>query len=293
MVYVEDTGTMLDAPIDVVWAYMASEEHGRAHGPGLRNMTVTQLTPSTVRFEAERNPHGEWERFVGLSTDLAPVGILNEELESSTAGTKMAFLYSPQGGKTQVDIFADALSKTLSEAASVREMLEIAEGAYSDDVLPLREYAKQRASAPPASVRISDLGGRFDVPVEVIWEYLRNTAAHDRSHTGTRHERYEPLPGGAFVISRERHRDGRWTPEALRVTPLRPVALGTEWLEGPLAGSKMITVYRPRSGHTQIDVHGEFVSPTLARNELEPVVREDWAREYSEDAQALTARSRA
>ncbi len=44
-----------------------------------------------------------------------------------------------------------------------------------------------------------------------------------------------------------------------------PVSTVTEWLEGPLAGSKFVYVYSPQGNKAQIDVYGEFTSKTLPR----------------------------
>ena len=42
-----------------------------------------------------------------------------------------------------------------------------------------------------------------------------------------------------------------------------PVSVVTEWLEGVLAGSKLVYVYSPQGNKTRIDVYGDFTSRTL------------------------------
>ncbi len=288
MVYVEELGTLLDAPIDIVWEYMASEQHDLAHRDGLRYLTVKELTPSSRRIDAERRRQGRWERFAGRTTDLAPVGILNEELDSSMTGTAMALVYSPRGGKTQVDVYGEIVSSTIPERELAREAREIVESACTDDLAGLSEFARGKRGAKPTSLRLSHTGGRFAARVDVVWKYLLAEGRHDRGHRSTRSPGCTALPGSSFLVSLERRwEQGRWTKEVQRVTPLKPVALGVEWIEGPLRGSKTIYLYRPRGATTQIDAHGEFTSSTIPLDRLERAVRELWSTEFEEDASAV------
>ncbi len=289
MVYAEDTGTLLDAPFDVVWEYLGSARHGRAHAGSLRNLRPETLTASSARVAAERRRRGRWETFVVRSTDLAPLCLLVEELESSTAGTKTVSLYSPCGDRTRVDVYADVRSDSLPPEEWAPETWARVEGAYREDREPLAEFARGRVGGPLAARRISDLGGRFDVPLEVVWEYLRQGSGHAAAHRSVRDVTVAPLAGSSFLLSAERRLGDRWAKETRRITTLPPLAVGVEWLEGDLAGSKAVSVYRPRGDRTEVDVHGEFVSATIPSGRLEPTVRSILETEFEEDAEPVRA----
>ena len=55
MIYFEDRGTVLDAPIDVVWDFMVkdNEFHPMAHQNGLRNMKWKDLNEITGKAHAK------------------------------------------------------------------------------------------------------------------------------------------------------------------------------------------------------------------------------------------------
>ena len=68
-----------------------------------------------------------------------------------------------------------------------------------------------------------------------------------------------------------------------------PISVTTEWLDGVLAGSKFVYVYRPKGEWTRIDVYGEFTSPTLTPEEVETAAREFLDSEFRDDAPIVEA----
>lgn len=138
-------------------------------------------------------------------------------------------------------------------------------------------------------VYIQDEGSFFDAPLGVVWEYNLGGEEHDRAHRTTRNAQFKPLSPTSLVYSAERNWGARWIPESSRITILQPLSMVTEMLEGPLVGSKMVYVYKPRGERTQVDVYGDFVSATIPSVELESTVLRWLESEFNEDAPAVRA----
>lgn len=138
MAYLEDLGARFDRSLDDIWAYFASDQHGAAHANSLRNVRGRRLPGAASLISAERRYKGHWTRFLTRSTVVAPLCIVNEELEGLLEGTRFAMVYSPRGSQTQVDLYADVRSKKLPAAELELTFLELVEVAYREDVTALR-----------------------------------------------------------------------------------------------------------------------------------------------------------
>ena len=143
MTYFEDTGSILDAPIDYVWEYLMSEEHGSAHARNARHFEVRETTGSTSVVAAERLLHGEWTPFVSRSTDFPPFAVCNEEIEGDFAGTKFVILYRPHGHQTRVDVYGDIRSDRFELERAKQLFLELLTMAYDDDVAKMKELRRR------------------------------------------------------------------------------------------------------------------------------------------------------
>ena len=84
LTYFEDRGTVLDAPLEVVWDFMQKDEefHPKAHAPTLRNFKTKALSEVTnvIRFE-RRTSGGRWTKFVSRMTVMRPAVRVKEDLE--------------------------------------------------------------------------------------------------------------------------------------------------------------------------------------------------------------------
>lgn len=138
-------------------------------------------------------------------------------------------------------------------------------------------------------VRIEDEGSEFDAPIDVVWKYLGTPDVHAPAHEGSRGRQVTPVRDSVIELSMEQILNGAWTRVRNRITMLPPVAMAVEALEGPLAGSKSVYVYRPKGARTRIDVYGEFVSKELAEDQIASVVRTFLERVFHEDNSALRA----
>ncbi|MHB1908950.1 MAG: hypothetical protein ACYCQJ_08790 [Nitrososphaerales archaeon] len=139
MIYFEDRGTVLDAPIDVVWDFMVkdNEFHPKAHQNGLRNMKWKDLNEITGEGSCEVVRGGKWTKMKFRMTTIPPYVRISEEFGGRYAGQKMVFLYTPKGrNKTAVDVFVYAPKRVAKE---IRATLS---EAHEEDVPMLREFAR-------------------------------------------------------------------------------------------------------------------------------------------------------
>ncbi len=82
-------------------------------------------------------------------------------------------------------------------------------------------------------------------------------------------------PGGAKTLVK------------IRSTPLVPVGRMLEYLEGPLAGSKVMSYYIPKDQRTGITLVGEYVSKVIPEGQLKTVVMNQLEQSFKEDTENL------
>ncbi len=130
---------------------------------------------------------------------------------------------------------------------------------------------------------------QFDAPIDVVWKYLQHPEAHGNAHTNSRNRAMKPLTDTSFIVSWEQNMNGNWVKIANKITVFPPLGMAAEALEGPLAGSRMFTIYTPRGAKTEVAVYGEMLSPVLPPEQIEPVVRQAWANAFAEDLAGIRA----
>jgi hypothetical protein len=145
MVYFEDTGSVIEAPIEFVWEYLVSEQHGPVHSKSARKFELKETVGPTSLVSAERYLNGKWSTFVSKSTDFAPFCICNEEVEGDFAGSKFVLLYRPKGNRTQVDVYGDVQSKVFTPDEAKKTYLKLLENAYEEDVSVISKLHKKRS----------------------------------------------------------------------------------------------------------------------------------------------------
>jgi hypothetical protein len=133
-------------------------------------------------------------------------------------------------------------------------------------------------------VWIEDKGSTFDAPIDFVWNYIFGGNDHDKSHKTTRKSKIGKVSDITISYASERQLRGKWAPDLMRISMFPPVSVVTEWLEGVLAGSKLVYLYAPEGGRTRIDVYGEFTSKTLPESEVEAAAREFLDEEFAADA---------
>ncbi|HTT73479.1 MAG TPA: hypothetical protein VMG99_04950 [Thermoplasmata archaeon] len=138
-------------------------------------------------------------------------------------------------------------------------------------------------------VYVKDEGSVFEAPIDFVWKYIFGGKAHDAAHKTTRNPKFEKVSDITILYGSERLLRGKWAPDRMRISMFPPVSVVTEWLEGVLAGSKLVYVYAPQGERTRIDVYGEFTSKTLPPEEVEAAAREFLDSEFRDDAPVIRA----
>jgi hypothetical protein len=151
MVFVEDAGSVFEAPIDVVWEYIfGGGAHDQQH-PTTRNAKIESVSEVTLLYNAERMFRGKWGPDKLRISMFRPVSVVTEWLAGPFEGSKLVYLYTPVGSKTRIDVYGEFTSKTLPESeveAAAREWLR---GEFNDDAPAVRALAetKKKAKAKP------------------------------------------------------------------------------------------------------------------------------------------------
>jgi len=136
--------------------------------------------------------------------------------------------------------------------------------------------------------RINDQeGSKFDAPLDVVWKYLQAPDAHGNAHQGSRNRAMKPINETSFVVSWEQNMGGKWVKVANRITVYPPLGMAAEALEGPMAGSKMFTVYTPHGDSTEVSVFGDMQATGIPPAQLEGLVRGFWEMAYNEDSAGI------
>jgi hypothetical protein len=138
-VYFEDTGSIYDAPIDILWDFMNDDEfHPEAHRGSLRNLKWKKINEITSEANCEVVRGGRWVKMKARITTVPPLVRVDEEFEGAYAGLKMVFLYTPEGNKTGVDVYVRA------PKAVVDELREALANAFREDIPMLRAFIRKR-----------------------------------------------------------------------------------------------------------------------------------------------------
>jgi len=145
MVFVKDEGSVFDAPIDFVWKYIyGGEAHDSAHKT-TRNPKFEKYSDITIIYGSERYLRGKWAPDRMRISMFPPVSVVTEWLEGVLAGSKLTYVYSPQGDKTRIDAYGEFTSKTLPAAEVEAAAREFLDSEFRDDGPAIREaYLKEK-----------------------------------------------------------------------------------------------------------------------------------------------------
>ena len=151
-----DVGSVLIAPIDVVWDYIMrdSEFHPQAHRDVLKNFKWKRVDDNTVVASCDVFRAGRWMTLKTRTPTLEPNVRINEELAGPYAGTTFVLLYRPRGNRTAVDVFGELVSETLSPDELRREWMGILAETERQDAPFLAKYARSRRKATPAGKKL-------------------------------------------------------------------------------------------------------------------------------------------
>jgi hypothetical protein len=137
-------------------------------------------------------------------------------------------------------------------------------------------------------VQFEDTGTLIDVPLHRLEEFL-NSDEHGSTHDhAVRNFTVREKVGPTTVLAYERTlKGGPWTPSVTRLSEFRPLCVVVEDLEGDLAGSKFVAVYRSEGERTRIDLFGDIRSPRWPEDEAKQIFLDTLAEAHAEDVAAL------
>jgi hypothetical protein len=132
---------------------------------------------------------------------------------------------------------------------------------------------------------IEDRGTVYDVPLEVLWDFMKKDEEfHPKAHATTlRNFEVEELSEVTSRIQYEMRVGGRWRKMVSRLTEIRPAVRVDEELEGPCAGSKKVFLYSPRGRKSSVDVLCYMRSSEIGPDDLQRVTLKDLADNHAED----------
>ena len=144
MVHIEDLGSQFDAPIDLVWKFIRSDDdHGRSHA-SRRNIRGEPDGENGMKLSWEQNVQGHWVKVANRVTLFPPVAMLVHSVEGPLAGSRFLMYYRPNGAKTGVSVVGDFQSPTIPAAQLEPAVLASLEEAFNDDNASLRHLAGEK-----------------------------------------------------------------------------------------------------------------------------------------------------
>jgi len=121
----------------------------------------------------------------------------------------------------------------------------------------------------PAVVYFREEGTIYDVPVDVLWEFMNwegHGAAHEKS--GRAFHVLEEAPH-RVTVSHESFRGGEWRKVTSRVVAFPPLGRLVEEIDGLYKGTQMVFLYTPVGERTRLDIIARFASEALPVDVLE------------------------
>ena len=97
MVYLEDQGSVFNAPIDVVWKdIFGGGDHDKVH-TSTRNSEFKNVSDCTILYIAERAYGAKWKKETMRISFFPPVAIVQELLDGPLAGSKWTYVVLSEG----------------------------------------------------------------------------------------------------------------------------------------------------------------------------------------------------
>ena len=139
MVFIEDTGGIYDAPLDLVWKLgEAHTKEGNKIHPNTRNNRTEMLNESTfISSWEEEDRNGQVIKIKLKGTIYYPVGIALEVLDGTFSGSKFFSYYMPKdnNNRTAVTVVGDFKSPTISDDEQLKSaVLSFLDKGFDEDV---------------------------------------------------------------------------------------------------------------------------------------------------------------
>jgi hypothetical protein len=155
MVFVHDQGSVFDAPLEKVWAFVSSREvHSAAH----RHRSVRReiISETKGQYSWEQEFDGTPARFTMRWTSFHPVGVAYDVLEGPFAGSRFFLYYTPRGPRTEVGVVGEFVSSTIPEKELPAAVDRFFSLEFEQDS---RALSEAKVAAPPSKLWSADPGG--------------------------------------------------------------------------------------------------------------------------------------
>jgi len=137
-------------------------------------------------------------------------------------------------------------------------------------------------------VFFSDEGAFYPARIERVWALsTAHGPHHSEIHPKVSNSRVEFTGPTSGLATWDMEWNGATVSMKVRFTHARPLGKLQEYLEGPLAGSRMFVYYKPAGDRTEVRVVADLRSPTMSDGELVRAVRHFLQYEFEEDLHYL------
>jgi len=144
MVHIKDEGSHFDAPIDIVWKYVQSQEtHGQSHR-STRNQQMKQLSENSMVISMEQNMNGNWVKVANRITIVPPLGMAIEVIEGPMAGSKMFNVYTAKGNRTGIDVYGEFMSNQIPAAQLEPMVRGFLDSVFTEDSAGIKAFAAKK-----------------------------------------------------------------------------------------------------------------------------------------------------
>jgi hypothetical protein len=137
MVFIEDIGSIFDAPLDKVWKLgEAHAKEGNKIHPNTRNNKTEIVNDTTFINSWEEDMNGQTIKIKAKGTIYYPLGMAFEILEGPFSGSKFFNYYIPKdNNKTSVNIVGDFRSNVISDDEQLKSaVIGFLEKVYNEDI---------------------------------------------------------------------------------------------------------------------------------------------------------------
>ena len=140
----------------------------------------------------------------------------------------------------------------------------------------------------PVEIFYHDASTMYDVPLDVLWEFMEDAEVHGNAHHPTlRHFEAKEISPTCFEATYETLKRGKWRWSRSRHTVYPPICKIGEHLEGDYAGTVLLFHYWPVGKRTRVEIWARLRSTVLSARKLRAHWRETFASAYKEDVAVL------
>jgi hypothetical protein len=136
------------------------------------------------------------------------------------------------------------------------------------DAAPTRGPARHPTGVPSV-VNYRQEGTIYDVPIEVLWEFM-TWEGHGGAHEKTlRNFAVLEKTADGLLYRCETLRGGAWRKVRGRLLDFPPLGRIVQEIAGPYTGTQMVFLYTPAGRKTRLDIVARLVSDTFDAKTLE------------------------